>query len=273
MVTGNNALKQLRCRTGGSGFPLVLVHGYLGGGAQWQRQLKMPPSELRIIAPCLPGFGDSANIVPAQSIRENARLLLDFLAGRGINRFFLLGHSMGGMIAQEMTRQSPQSVAALILYGTGALGKIPGRFETMEESRRHVLAEGVQKTAARLSAKWLAAKENSPHYSLTVKIAGQAKLSGHLAGLTAMESWDGRAALADIACPALIVWGELDKSYNREQIDFLYEHICGAVLKTISGASHLAHLEFPERFDDITYGFLRKFQHSRQLQKHARSHR
>ena len=49
---------------------------------------------------------------------------------------------MGGMIAQEIRRQSPERVAALVLYGTGALGAIPGRFETMAESRRRVLAEG-----------------------------------------------------------------------------------------------------------------------------------
>ena len=256
MAAGGDALN-MRFRESGDGFPLVMVHGYLGGGAQWRRWTEKPPAGLRVIAPCLPGFGDSADMSPPQSVDEFARATLDFLSARNVEQFFLLGHSMGGMIAQEIRRQSPERVAALVLYGTGALGAIPGRFETMAESRRRVLAEGAAAAAARLPMKWLADGKNSPEYGLAAEIAGKAKLSAHLAGLKAMESWDGRAALADISCPVLIVWGELDQSYNRDQVEFLRRNIGGAVMQTIPGASHLAHLEFPARFRDIVVGFLK----------------
>ena len=256
MVAENNEIKQMHCRASGCGLPLVFVHGYLGGGAQWQQQLAVPPPATRVVAPCLPGFGDSANMATPQSIGEFAQLTLDFLTAKGIGKFFLLGHSMGGMVAQEMTTRAPERIGALILYATGALGSIPGRFESMAESRRRALTEGANKAAARLPLKWLGAGKDSAHYSLAAEIAGQAKLPAHLAGLTAMESWDGRAALADIACPTLIIWGDMDQSYSRRQIDFLHEHIPGAVLKVISGASHLSHLEFPDKFNDILHDFL-----------------
>ena len=246
----------MRWRTAGDGFPAVFVHGYLGGGAQWQTQMESPPDGIRIIAPCLPGFGNSAGLPPPQSIGGFARRALDFLSANGVNHFFLLGHSMGGMIAQEMITQAPDRVAALVLYATGALGVIPGRFESMDESRKFVLANGVGKAAARLPAKWLSAGKNSVHYDCAVAIANTAKLPAHLAGLTAMETWDGRAMLKKIACPSLIIWGDLDQSYPREQIDFLHKNIAGATLKIIPAAAHLAHMEFPEQFQTILHDFL-----------------
>lgn len=249
-------MKDIHYRTSGDGVPLVFVHGYLGGGAQWRQQLESPPHGMRVIAPCLPGFGDSAEMEPPQSIGEFARQILHFLATKNIARFVLLGHSMGGMIAQEMTKQAPEKIIALVLYATGAQGNIPGRFESMAESRRRVIAEGAHDAAARLPAKWLTMEKHSAHYSFAAEIAGKAKHAAHVAGLTAMEEWDGRAALTNIACPTLIIWGDKDISYPRAQIDLLCDHIPNAALKIIAGASHLAHLEYPDQFNTILYDFL-----------------
>lgn len=60
----------------------------------------------------------------------------------GVDRFALLGHSMGGMIAQEIAHKSPQRVEVLILFGTGPEGELPGRFEPIAESRRKVIEPG-----------------------------------------------------------------------------------------------------------------------------------
>ena len=90
---------------------------------------------MHVLAPCLPGFGDSANMQPPQSIEEFARIVLGFLTAKGIVRFFLLGHSMGGMIVQEMAKQAPDKIAALILYGTGPIGVIPAVLKRWQHRR------------------------------------------------------------------------------------------------------------------------------------------
>ena len=257
MVAARDGVTRLHCRMAGRGLPLVLVHGYLGGGAQWRDLLQAPPPGMRVLAPCLPGFGDSAQLPPPQTIAAFARAVLDFLAARDITRFALLGHSMGGMVAQEITRQSPQAVAALVLYATGPIGNIPGRFETIAQSREQLLAQGAAAAAARIPAKWLVGAEASPHYPMVAALAGKAAQAAHLAGLNAMECWDGRPALALIECPTLIMWGERDVSYPRPQIDLLLAGIAGAKLKTIPGASHLAHLEAAEVFNAALEVFLR----------------
>lgn len=257
MVAARDGITPLHCRMAGRGFPLALIHGYLGGGEQWRGLLQAPPPGMRVVAPCLPGFGDSAKLPPPQTIPAFARAVLDFLAAQNIPRFALLGHSMGGMVAQEITRQAPQAVAALVLYATGPIGNIPGRFETIAQSRERLLAQGAAAAAARIPAKWLVAGKESPHYPLVAALAGKATQAAHMAGLNAMEPWDGRPALARIGCPALIIWGERDVSYPRPQIDLLMAGIPNAKLKTIPGASHLAHLEAAEAFNAALGEFLR----------------
>ncbi len=243
-------------RKSGGGIPLVLVHGYLGGGAQWRGQMRAFKG-MRVVAPCLPGFGESARLPAPKTVGGFARAVLNLLQRENIPRFFLLGHSMGGMIAQEIARIAPEKVGALILYATGALGALPGRFETMEESRRRLLEEGAQKAAARIPAKWLARGKNAGrNYRLAVCLARRADVSAHLAGLAAMQAWDGRRALRRIGCPVLIVWGDLDQSYRREQIDFLHNNIPRAELAVIAGASHLAHLEKPRQFNAAVRKFI-----------------
>ena len=61
--------------------------------------------------------------------------MLDQLDALGVDRFNMLGHSMGGMIVQEVARLAGTRIDKLILYSTGAQGVLPGRFETIAQSK------------------------------------------------------------------------------------------------------------------------------------------
>ena len=121
----------------GEGFPLVLVHGFLGSSKMWEPQVNFFKKHFRVITPDLPGFGKSNKAKPHNNIQSIADLLLDCLEEKKIEKFYLLGHSMGGMIVQEMAKLAGERIIKLICYGTGPVGDIPGRFETMEESRKN----------------------------------------------------------------------------------------------------------------------------------------
>ena len=88
----------------GKGTPLVLVHGFLGSSEMWIPQIKFFQKHFRVLSPALPGFGKSNNIKSCHSIECMARAVLDCLKRKKIKKFNLLGHSMGGMIVQEMAR-------------------------------------------------------------------------------------------------------------------------------------------------------------------------
>jgi len=89
----------------GKGFPLVLVHGFLGSAKMWEPQIDFFKDYFRVITPDLPGFGRSNKAKSLNSIQSMANLLLDSLEEKEIDKFHLLGHSMGGMIVQEMAKK------------------------------------------------------------------------------------------------------------------------------------------------------------------------
>ena len=115
--------------------PLVLVHGFMGGGAQWDGCLDHL-DQRDVITIDLPGFGANADMAPMDRIGDFADWVICYLKAEGIRRYHLLGHSMGGMIAQEIALTDAAAVKKLILYATGAEGVLPGRFETIDESKK-----------------------------------------------------------------------------------------------------------------------------------------
>ena len=105
----------------GKGFPFVFVHGYLGSAEMWNFQKEFFSKHYRVIIPALPGFGESHNIKSLDSINKMAREIIDLLDQKNIDKFNLIGHSMGGMIVQEITKLIGDRVNKLICFATGSI--------------------------------------------------------------------------------------------------------------------------------------------------------
>ena len=240
----------------GCGETLVLVHGYLGGSSQWAAELRALSPHLDVIAMDLPGFANSKHITSPDQITGYAQVVLDCLDQLGVARFHLLGHSMGGMIVQEIVHLAPQRVNRLVLYATGPLGLLPGRFETMARSRERLAQDGVDATARRISATWLLDREASPMAKTLGDLAAQASEQAAEAGLWAMERWDGRGNLSHIKQPTLIVWGDQDRSYQWPQIETMWRGIASASIAVLPNCSHALHLEYPQLFHSLLLDFL-----------------
>lgn len=235
---------------------LVFVHGYLGGSAQWAEQVEAFAPSFHVITPDLPGYGRNNAMQAPDTIGGFADYVLQSVQDMGVDRFDLVGHSMGGMIVQEMTARAPQRIGRLVLYGTGPVGLLPGRFETIDESRRRVIADGPQATGRRISATWFYDYEQAPNYPGCADLAVLASQQAALAGLSAMEKWSGEAALAHIESPTLVLWGDCDRTYMWSQQHNLWQGIKGARLAVIPGCAHAVHLEKPELFNAMLHDFL-----------------
>ncbi|MDP3527308.1 MAG: alpha/beta fold hydrolase [Hoeflea sp.] len=234
----------------------MLVHGYLGGSAQWQEQIYAFGATHDVIAPNLPGFGQAAHLPGPARIEDFADAVMDCLEALGIARFTLLGHSMGGMIVQDVAKRHADRLEGLLLYGTGPLGLMPDRFEPIETSMARLERDGLQATADRISATWFRDGMAASGYAATRDIARLAHPQAARSALMAMRDWDGRAALAHIDVPCRIIWGDQDRSYRWPQVNALWTGIPKAGLATIAGASHAAHAEKPMLFNAIVQDFL-----------------
>ncbi|MEM8555329.1 MAG: alpha/beta hydrolase [Pseudomonadota bacterium] len=237
--------------------PLVLVHGFLGGGAQWQGQVDAFGATRDVIAVDLPGFGANAHLSALDTIVGFAEYVIERLSGLGVERYHLLGHSMGGMIVQDMARRDAGRVDQLILYATGATGVLPGRFETIQESKDRAVQDGPKPTARRIAATWFLDRDSAPGFEPCATIAEQASLDAIYAGLDAMEAWSGADKLPAISQDTLVIWSQGDRSYGWPQIEQLWTSIPNCSLAVVPGCAHAIHLEKPDLFNAVLVDFLR----------------
>ena len=242
----------------GNGTPLVLVHGFLGSSEMWSPQIKFFKDSFRVIAPALPGFGKSNSIASCNSIECMAKAILSLLEKKEIKNFNLLGHSMGGMIVQEMTKLAGEKILKLICYGASSRGSITGRFETIDQSRERLKINGLEVTAKRIAQKWFIEKDKAKYFYLCDEAGKQTSMKATDNGLVAMKNWDGIKNLKNIQNETLIVWGDQDKAYNFTQVETLNKNIPNSDLKIFNRCSHNVHLEKPDEFNKIVSEFLKK---------------
>ena len=242
----------------GNGPPLVLVHGFLGSSEMWNPQISFFKDNFRVIVPALPGFGKSRDICSCDSIECMAKSILNLLEKKEIKNFNLLGHSMGGMIVQEMVKIAGDKVLKLICYGTGPRGNIPGRFETIDQSRKKLKINGLKNTALRIAKTWFIKEEKAKYFYLCEEAGKQTSINAADNGLIAMKDWNGIKNLKNIKNETLIIWGDQDKAYNFNQVETLRDNISNSDLKIIKSCSHNVHLEKPEEFNIVVEEFLKR---------------
>ena len=240
----------------GKGFPFVFVHGYLGSSEMWCFQKNYFSKYGRVIVPALPGFGESHSAKSLNSINDMAKNIIEILNTKKIDRFNLIGHSMGGMIVQEITKIIGDRVNKLICFATGSIGDIPGRFETMDETREKLKKEGVKISFSRVPPKWFVKGDKDKNYFLCENAVTNVSSETADNALFAMKNWKGIDNLKNIKNETLIIWGDKDISYNFDQVDTLNKNIKNSRLEIFKGCSHNVHLEQPDQFNRIVKEFL-----------------
>ena len=241
----------------GKGFPLVLVHGFLGSSDMWEPQINFFKNKFKVITPDLPGFGRSNKIKSYNSIQSIANLLLENLKNKKIDKFHLLGHSMGGMIVQEMAKNKGDKISKLVCYSTGPRGEMPGRFETVDQSRENLKKKGLEIASRNIAKTWFTKGEDAKYFKTCVEAGKQTSIEAADNALIAFKNWNGLDTLKNIKNETLIVWGDQDKSYKKKEIELLKKNILNSSLVIFKGCAHNVHLEKVDEFNNKILNFLR----------------
>jgi pimeloyl-ACP methyl ester carboxylesterase len=251
-------MEDLYIRDEGKGFPLVFIHGFLGSSKMWEPQIKFFKKYYRVIAPDLPGFGNSNITKSFDSITSIAKILITNLEKKKIDKFNLLGHSMGGMVAQEMTKAIGDKIDRLVCYSTGPIGEMPGRFETIEASRKNFKNDGLINVAKKIAETWFIRGEHAKYCKVCIESGKQTSLEAVDKALIALKKWNGVENLKNIKNKTLIIWGDQDKSYNFSQTKILKENISNSKLIIFKQCAHNVHLERVNKFNKTILKFLTK---------------
>jgi pimeloyl-ACP methyl ester carboxylesterase len=234
----------------GKGSPLVLLHGIGSNSRSWRRQLGGLSDDFTVIAWDAPGYGRSSDPPgrPVQpSMRFYADTLRDTLDALGLTRVFLLGHSTGGVIAQEFYRVYPDCVRALILADTRYVSSAAGLEQRLHSIRTLTPAQ----LAAERAPKLLSRNALPDVVREVVSIMSEVRPAGYEFAAIALAASDTRDAVRDLRVPTLLIWGAED------EITPVWEEIPpGTALEIIRDAGHLCYIEQPERFNRIIREFL-----------------
>jgi 3-oxoadipate enol-lactonase len=251
-------------RWDGGGRTVLMLHGVGGGRAAWEVSgtgAALAAAGFTALAADFPGYGLSPLVQP-YDLAGMAGAVIDTLAKLGGGPVVLVGHSMGGMVAQEVLARAPQAVAGLVLAGTSpAFGKPGGDWQqAFLQSRFAPLDAGLG--MAGLAAQLVPAMV-APDATASAKAAAQAMMAGvpeatYRAAVAALVAFDRRANLPHIAVPTLVLTGEHDRTAAPEVARKMAERIPGAVCHILPGAGHLLNIEQPDAFNTVLLQFLQQ---------------
>jgi pimeloyl-ACP methyl ester carboxylesterase len=199
-----------------------------------------------MIAPDLPGHGKSdGDLFPEISLM--VQFINDFIEALALEEFILVGHSMGGAIAQEYALNYPNKLKGLILIGTGARLKV-GRSILDSFASGQFPFENVNHLYGSATSNDRKAKEMRELKEISTKV--------FWTDFQACNTFDRVADVEKIQVPCLILVGDEDVMTPIKYSQFLAERLTNAELRIIKGAGHMCMEEKAEEVNEEIRNFL-----------------
>jgi 3-oxoadipate enol-lactonase len=240
--------------------PLVFLHGIGGAARAWRGQLEFFRNHYHAIAWDMPGYGGSAPL-PTVSIAALADALQDFLEQVDATKPILVGHSIGGMIVQQLLAKNPRIAAAVVLAQTSpAFGKPDGDWQKAFIAARLGPLDGGEtlvSLAPTLVKELVGDDPDINGMELARDCMACVPEATYRATMLALMGFDLRNALKNIAVPTLVLSGSRDNNAPAPMMAKMATHIPTATYVELEGAGHLVNLERPEAFNAALDGFLK----------------
>jgi abhydrolase domain-containing protein 6 len=248
---------------GGTGDPIVMLHGFGGSKNDWAQFAKYFTSDYRVILPDLPGFGDSTKLEKGElGIMFQVEKVHEFARALQLEKIHLVGHSMGGNIAGNFAGTYPKMVKSLALIDAA-------RVITPEKSEFDLLMEkGVNPYMIKnvkdfdTFMEFLCYKPPQIPSLMKRYIAKQIMATYKLYEKSFNEEWEKsifpESKIEKIAAPTLIIWGESDKNLHVSSAYIFQKNIEGSNVVIIDECGHIPIMEKPEETASAYSEFLKE---------------
>ena len=238
---------------------LLFLHGVGGGHAAWDRQLPyFARRGHRVLAWDQPGYGGTEPVEP-YDLEQVAAALKRHIGGEPA---ILVGHSMGGFVAQEAYARFPDCIRALVLCFTraafGGSGSdfarqfIAARIAPLDEGR--TMAE----IAAQLMPAMRGTRSDPAGLALAERVMAAVPPEIYRKAVRLLTTFDRRAQLADIRVPTLLVAGSDDRIAPAAAMERMAQKIPGAEYVLLEGCGHLGPMDQPDPFNEALAQFLER---------------
>ncbi|WP_284619206.1 alpha/beta fold hydrolase [Aquabacterium humicola] len=256
-------------QAGDAGPAVVLVHALGASVEYWARVMPTLARHHRVFALDLLGFGlsDKPDLPYGEALL--AGVVRDFADGMGLERFHLVGNSMGGAVSQRVARENPQRIASLALVCSGGLGTaISPRVRLLSVALvGEFLARPRPEMTKRLIRGGMVVREGAPRELLDASLAHARSPGARRAFLATLRNGirlDGqrpaivdahRAAFPRMTWPTLVMTGDRDPIIPTDHDDAI-RAIPLLTTHRFAGCGHYPQLEQPEAFCDVLLRFL-----------------
>lgn len=248
----------------GEGPPVLLLHGFPTSSFLWRREIWLLAQRARVIAPDLIGYGNSDKPADVDlSEQAQAGYVRELLEELGIGELAVVGHDLGGAVAQMVVLDGGLDVGSLVLVDTACFDAWPVQGVRM-----------LQEIPAGEEAADLVEKVIRLTFDLGVAHEGrvdEAALESYLdpwtrdppAFFRAARAITGRGLadredeLAAITAPTLVIWGEDDPFLDSELAERLGEAIPASAVALLPGCSHFVTEDAPATVGPLIYEYLR----------------
>lgn len=249
----------------GSGPTVLMLHGIGGGHLVFAPQVEaLASAGYRAVAWDMPGYGRSAPIEP-YTFKGLAQQCVDLIDALQCPSVTLVGHSMGGMVAQEVVARRPDKVNRLVLAGTSAAfgkrtdGRVAGDWaQQFMAERTAVLDAGgsMADMAQRLVPQMTGPGALPEGLRLAEHAMAGVPAATYRRALEALTSFDRQSMLGHIRVPTLLIAGEFDRVAPPAVMKAMARGIAHSRYVELRGIGHLMNLEAPEDFDALLLAFL-----------------
>lgn len=260
MAYADHAGARLAWEAEGDGDPVLLVMGLGYPGSMWYRMLPYLTDRYRAIWFDNRGVGATGVVPGPYSIEEMADDAAAVLDAAGAKRAHVVGASMGGFIAQELTLRQPERVRSLVLACThcNGLQAVPPPPETLEMIVTRSSMTPREAAEAAVPFVYAADTERAAiDEDIAVRMRQPTDPKGYALQLQAAMSHGGTyLRLPQIGVPTLVVQGSEDRLVSPANAPVLAERIPGARLVIVEGASHILFTDRTEEVGRAVRSFL-----------------
>ncbi|MEZ5478466.1 MAG: alpha/beta fold hydrolase [Thiolinea sp.] len=242
------------------GIPIICLHGIGGNHASFAPQLQALSRHWHILAWNLPGYGTSP-LLPDTDFASLSAALLDFMDQQDIAQAHLLGHSIGGMLAQETALRVPQRVASLALLATtSAFGGRDDQFrQTFLATACNRLQQGLSmaELAQRFVPGLLGPLADDEAREDAITSMAQIPETTYRAILACLVQFNRYREFATLGCPVCLLAGAKDRTAPPTTLEKMAQRLADVRFHVLPDAGHLLNLEAATTCNELLAEFYR----------------